>query len=30
MQEIQEEMKNHGHEPVKFLDVKVWRNKRIV
>ena len=22
-QEIQEEMKKHGHEPVKFLDVKV-------
>jgi len=21
--EIQEEMKKHGHEPVKFLDVKV-------
>lgn len=23
LQEIQEEMKKHGHEPVKFLDVKV-------
>ena len=23
VQEIQEEMKKHGHEPVKFLDVKV-------